>query len=144
MTRQLERKDVLLKIITSAQGDPVTPVQLQKIAFLVGQECGDRLPDDYYKFVPYDFGPFAIDIYKDADELAAQKLISIDQNAVGRWNEFRATYRSSAFDSSVIPGPIADYIERVVVWARSLTFRELVSAIYHHYPEYGINSVYTG
>ena len=69
MNTEYDPIDVLLKIITAAEGDPISPVQLQKIAFLVGQECAEFVPNSYYKFVPYDYGPFCIEIYRDAKEL---------------------------------------------------------------------------
>ena len=92
MNTEYTRADVLLKIITAAEGDPITPVQLQKIAFLVGQECADFVPDSYYKFAPYDYGPFSAKIYKDAERLEAQGLISIDVNPTGGWKEYSATF----------------------------------------------------
>ena len=117
MNTEFDRTDVLLKIITTAKGDPITPVQLQKIAFLVGQECADFVPDSYYKFVPYDYGPFCIDIYRDAEILEEQGLVSIDFNPAGGWKEYRATFRSSGADTSSIPEIVADYIETAVKWA---------------------------
>ena len=144
MNTEFDRTDVLLKIITTAKGDPITPVQLQKIAFLVGQECANYVPDSYYKFVPYDYGPFCIDIYRDAEILEEQGLVSIDYNPAGGWKEYRATFRSSDADTSSIPEIVADYIETAVNWAMELSFRELVSSIYHHYPEYRENSIFSG
>ena len=144
MNTEYDPIDVLLKIITAAEGDPISPVQLQKIAFLVGQECAEFVPNSYYKFVPYDYGPFCIEIYSDAKELEERGLVSIDFNPTGGWKEYSATFRSSGADTSLIPEKVADYIETAVKWAMGLTFRELVSSIYHHYPKYRENSIFNG
>lgn len=143
MSKDLDRTDVLLSIITAAEGDPITPVQLQKIAFLVGEECKEFLPPDYYNFVAYDYGPFCIDIYRDAEKLQEQGFISIDHNSEGRWKEYRATFRSNK-DSSDLLAQLEEYIKRAVEWTTSLTFRELVSSIYHFYPQYAENSIFKG
>ena len=74
MNTEYNRLDVLLKIITAAEGDPISPVQLQKVAFLVGQECADYMPTPYYKFEPYDYGPFSAKLYQDAEILEKQGL----------------------------------------------------------------------
>ena len=144
MKTEYDRSDLLLKIIKAAEGDPLTPAQLQKTAFLVGQECEDYVPESYYKFVPYDYGPFCVDIYRDAEMLAEQGLVAIDTNPTGGWKEYRATYRSGSVDANSIPDKVADYIKTAVEWAMRLTFRELVSSIYHHYPEYRENSIFNG
>lgn len=144
MNTEFTRTEVLLKIITAAEGDPITPVQLQKVAFLVGQECAEYLPPAYYKFVPYDYGPFSAKLYQDAELLEKKGLISIDVNPNGGWKEYSATFRSSSADTSSIPPNVADYIDTAVQWAMGLTFRELVSSIYHHYPQYRENSIFSG
>ncbi len=144
MSKELERIDILLQIIVAAQGDPISPVQLQKVAFLVGQECPNDVPSDYYKFVPYDYGPFCSEIYQDVEELERQGYVTIAPNLHGTRKEYRATFRSSDADFSGIPEPVEEYITRAVDWAKRLSFRELVSAIYQEYPEYGVNSIFSG
>ena len=144
MKTKYDRIDILLKIITAAEGDPISPVQLQKVAFLVGQECADYLPQSYYKFVPYDYGPFSAKLYQDAELLEKQGLISIDVNSNGGWKEYSATFRSSSADTNSIPEIVTNYIDRAVEWAMKLTFRELVSSIYYNFPEYRENSIFNG
>ena len=144
MNTEYNRLDVLLKIITAAEGDPISPVQLQKVAFLVGQECADYMPAPYYKFEPYDYGPFSAKLYQDAEILEKQGLVSINVNSNGGWKEYSATFRSSSEDTSSIPEIVTDYIDRAVEWAMKLTFRELVSSIYDNYPEYRENSIFNG
>ena len=144
MANGMERIDILLKIIAAANGEPVSPVQLQKVAFLVAQKFSDALPSDYYEFVPYDYGPFSSEIYRDVEELARRGFVEIGHNASGSRKEYRATLRQSDADLDSIPDQLGDYINQAVAWARGLSFRDLVSAIYQHYPAYGVNSIFSG
>ena len=54
----MKREDLLLRIIAAAQGERLTPAQLQKVAFLLGKQYADQMPGDYYEFEKYDYGPF--------------------------------------------------------------------------------------
>ena len=144
MTNGLERIDILLSIIVAAQGDAVSPVQLQKVAFLVGQECQNDVPSDYYQFVPYDYGPYCKDINIDVEELERRGHISVSSSPPGTRKEYRATFRSSRIDFSHIPASVAEYTEKAVEWMKPLSFGELVSAIYKAYPAYSANSIFVG
>ena len=77
---EMQRTDLLLRIIAAAEGEPVTPAQLQKVAFLVGMEFAEELPPNYYAFKPYDYGPFCVEVYRDAEQLERDGLISIRTN----------------------------------------------------------------
>ncbi len=144
MSRAIPRKDILLSIIVSAHGNPISPIQLQKIAFLVGQQFNSELPPkDYYEFVPYDYGPFCKEIYTDAINLEKEGYVQIEPSPHHTRRLYRATYSSRDVSFSHIPPELQQYIEQAVEWAMDLSFRELVSSIYKHYPEYGINSIFS-
>ena len=138
----MKRTDLLLKIIVAANGEPVTPVQLQKIAFLVGMQFPDELPPDYYQFQPYDYGPFCVTIYRDAELLEREGLITIRRHPRGGWKEYMASYTAAATDLRVIPHHIRDFIDDKVKWAREVGFQEIVRTIYVDFPQYKVNSVF--
>jgi len=138
----MKRTDLLLKIITAAEGEPVTPVQLQKIAFLVRMEFPDELPADYYRFQPYDYGPFCVTVYRDAEQLEREGLVTIRVNPRGGWKEYMASYTAAQKDLSVVPHHIQDFIDAKVKWAREVGFQELVRTIYVEFPQFKINSVF--
>lgn len=144
MDNETERLDILLKMIVAANGDAVSPVQLQKVAFLVGQKFSECLPPDYYEFVPYDYGPFCHEMYRDVEELERRGYIAIGPSARGTSKAYRATYRSGDADLSGISEALADYIDQAVAWAKGLSFRDLVSAIHQHFPAYSVNSIFRG
>lgn len=139
------RKNWALLAIAAASGEPVSPVQLQKSLFLLGRELGDLVSGDFYEFQPYNYGPFDIAVYKDAEELASEGLITITRPPHARYNEYRATAMGLARATCIreqAPARAAKYLETAVAWARRLSFSELVQAIYAKYPDTRVNSVF--
>jgi uncharacterized protein len=145
-TTTLQKKDWTLLAITLADGRPLSPVQLQKSVFLFKKLLPDEvLPDDFYEFVPYNYGPFCSEVYRDAEELAEEGLVQISSVADHGYSQYSATpggiERRQAL-LKLLPPDIADHARVVVEWVRAQTFRGLVSAIYDRYPEYRANSVF--
>ena len=138
----MKRVDLLLKIIAAANGEAVTPAQLQKVAFLLGQKFPDDVPSNYYRFRKYDYGPFCVDIYRDAEKLQLDGLVSIRVNPRGGWKEYAASQQGLANDSDSISESMTKYIAKKVKWARAVSFQELVREIYRKYPEFKENSVF--
>ena len=144
----MEKEDILLLVAASAKDEPLTPVQLQKALFLIGERCGDRLPvPSFYHFVPYHYGPFDGEVYQDADGLAEKGMVLRFQSERGAWVNTISTHsgreKAEELKKDLAPG-VAEYIGEVVEWAQKLSFRELVASIYKAYPEYQANSVFQG
>ena len=140
----MTRTDLLLKIIVSANGEPLTPAQLQKVSFLLGMKYKNCLPDDYYVFRKYDYGPFCADIYRDAEQLERDGKVSITINRRGGWREYAATVRGYKTELEDIPKEMSVFIKDKVSWAKELTFQQLVRAVYKDFPEYRENSAFQG
>lgn len=138
----MKRADLLLKIIAAAEGQPLTPAQLQKVAFLLGIERSDYMPDDYYQFRKYDYGPFSAEVFRDAEQLEREGKVAISINRRGGWQEYAATVSGYRTKLQAIPKDVSVFIEEKVSWARGLSFQQLVRAIYQDYPEYRENSVF--
>ena len=143
-------QDWTLIAIAAADVGGLTPVQLQKALFLVGQEMGDAvrsLGGEYYRFDPYDYGPFSSQIYRDAEQLAAKGLIEIRDQGDQRLRKYIVTAAGSQ-KASVLregkPGDVLRYLTSVVAWVQRLSFQDLVRAIYRKYPNYRVNSVFRG
>lgn len=133
--------------IAAAGGDPVQPVQLQKSLFLLGRKLPTLVGSDFYRFKPYNYGPFCQAVYEDAESLASDGLINILPSPAGRWRQFSATrlgvQRAQTLRSTgQVPAKAVAYLERAVAWTRSLSFNELIRSIYTHFPEYKANSVF--
>lgn len=139
----MKRTDLLLKIIAAADGQPLTPAQLQKVAFYVGMKFATELPD-YYAFRKYDYGPFCVDVYRDAEKLEREGMVTISIHPRGGWRQYAATLAGIRAELDDIPDDISTYIVEKVRWARAISFPELVRAVYQEFPQFRENSVFSG
>jgi hypothetical protein len=144
--REMDRKDFLLVMVSKAEYKPLTPVQLQKSLFLISKNL-TGMPDPFYSFEAYHYGPFDIEIYTDADSLEEEGLLISRQSNTGRWKETAITpngLKNAKALESELPEPAAKYVREIVQWVQLLSFSDLVKAIYNLYPEYRENSVFQG
>jgi uncharacterized protein len=142
----LSRHEVALVILSLANGEPFTPVQIQKALFLASDKARDAFrPDSHYNFQPYDYGPFDWQVYADVEMLERHGLAQIGLNPDGRWKTYAATGSGIAaaqrFSERLTPNQI-EMLRRIVRLVRSLSFTELVSSIYRGYPEMQVRSVF--
>ena len=147
-TTTLQKKDWTLLAIALAEGKPLSPVQLQKSVFLFGKLLpSEALPEDFYEFAPYNYGPFCSEVYRDAEELAQAGLVQISSVATHSYSQYSATPAGIAEGYRVrelLPSNVDEHAQAIVEWVRAQTFKALVSAVYEKYPEYRTNSVFTG
>ena len=132
------RESILIAIVAAAGKGGLDRVQLQKSAFLVGEEFAGKLKN-YYQFTPYMYGPFAQDIYTDVERLSDGPIIETFFDDGRQW------YRMAG-DLTLWQHSLSDELEsgvkRIVGWiSRMSSFYELVRAIYFLYPEQRENSV---
>lgn len=142
----MKRQDWLLLVVSVAGEKGLTPVQLQKALFLLGRNYARQVGSKFYKFAPYNYGPFCVDIYRDAELLQAKGLIEIKHEG-RRWPEYHASpagHRYTVRLKKKLPKNLADYIQDLVGWTQSLAFPDLVRSIYQAYPEFRENSVFQG
>ncbi len=142
----MERIDWTLLVIDAAGSHGIDPVQLQKCLFLLGRNCPQIPAENYYHFQPYNYGPFDITIYQDAEMLQRQGFVSIQKTAWRKWAEYFVTpqgkERAQALKTNEVGPEVSGYLQRLVDWARGLSFEELIKTIYAHYPEFRANSVF--
>jgi hypothetical protein len=140
----MDRKYWTLFAIAAADGEPVSPVQLQKSLFVLGAKYRGDL-GKFYAFTPYNYGPFDATIYSDADELATEGLVAVQSSPRGRWDEYAVTLagtRRVAVLRREAPSDALEYLQRIVAWSRQLSFQQLVRIIYREFPEYRRRSVF--
>jgi hypothetical protein len=142
----MTRNEVLLAILAASQGQPYTPVQIQKAAFLVTRNLPGLIDQGQrFEFVPYDYGPFDSSVYQEAEFLTAKGLAQISQSGAGRWNVYCASDEGVDAGNEVLARmshESREYITRVAKWVRSLSFQQLVRAVYEQYPEMRVNSIF--
>ena len=140
-----ERKEWTLLAIYCANEDGLSPAQLQKSLFLLGKNLPDAVGDNYYQFTPYGYGPFDQTIYFDAEQLSRDGLISINYTESRKWPKYFITSKGKEYAESLkqkTENKVTDYLYAVIKWAQSLTFQELIRAIYHAFPKFKSNGVF--
>lgn len=144
----MENKDITLLVIEAASNEGLSPIQIQKSLFLIGQ-CSVRwLPRDFYKFEPYDYGPFSVEVYDDMQTMVDEKLVFSVPVGGQNWSKYiispEGRARAQKIKQKKMRADLVEYIGAVVSWVKSLTFSELVRAIYANFPETKVNSVFQG
>ena len=140
--KRMSNQDWLLLVIKNARAGGLTPVQLQKGLFLLGK--GVKKAVDYH-FVPYNYGPFAKEIYSDAEFLQACGLVDIARPIGRRYDCYSITPGGLARAKELekkIPPDIKEYLKKLVSVVQSLSFDQLLRAIYRKFPAFKVNSVF--
>ena len=141
------RQDWLLMGLAHRGGQPMTPVQIQKSMFLMEAEAKQLVGPKFYKFVPYNYGPFDADVYHDLDSLTTQGFVTSGSSPGRSWRMYAATPSGMAAAAKVKQAAnlrAVRYLGEAVDWVCSQSFPALVRAIYAKYPKFKANSVFTG
>ncbi len=139
------RRDWNLMVLAAADGDPLSPVQLQKSLFLLGKNLPNSIiGDEFYDFQPYNYGPFDASVYFDASWLTERGFATRSESNA-KWSAYAASRegldRARQLEAS-LSKDVAAYVRETVAWVRSQSFPSLVRTIYRLYPEMKINSVF--
>jgi len=141
----MDKESITLLVIAADPDGGLSPVQLQKSLFIVGQSGLEELPADYYEFSPYNYGPFTSEVYSVVDILEGQEMVRKVITGGDDFYRYALTPAGRARAEEVRKGShgsLCDYIDTTVRWVCSLSFDELLRAIYAKYPGYAINSVF--
>ena len=136
---------ILAALAAGGENASYTPVQVQKLLFLLDREAANLIGGPHFNFAPYDYGPFDRAVYDGLDALAGQNLSRV-QNT-GRYRVYALTqagYQRGSAKLQELPEPVRGYIASVATWVRQLSFEQLVASIYNRYPEMKANSVFRG
>ncbi len=140
------RRDWPLMVLLCANDYRLQPVQLQKSLFLVDRLAapktgGGRL----YDFKPYNYGPFDHQVYADLDSATGDSLVERVQSNAYPGHDFKLTpngIRRAENALALLPKDKRQVLKNIVQWVNSLSFRELIGAIYKRFPEFRENSVF--
>lgn len=143
MPGRLDRDDYVLAVLATSGEQPWTPVQVQKIFFLLDQRLASQVSGPHFAFAAYDYGPFDPAVYDVIERQQQAELASVDRSASMR--TFRLTRFGQARGEEVLGtlSPAArEYIRSLSAWVRGLSFQQLVSAVYKEFPEMRANSIF--
>lgn len=139
----MRKDELILAAMSPGGGHRYTPVQVQKLLFLIDRQIPEQIGGPYFHFEAYHYGPFDRNVYRELDQLAGRGLVAIDCMCSprtfaltaegGHWGE---VYLRS------LPGSAQDFIIKTSNFVRTQSFSSLVSAIYKAFPEMRENSVF--
>jgi hypothetical protein len=141
----MNQREIVLACMAPAKGAEHTPVQVQKLFFLIDQNIADRVGGPHFRFSPYSYGPFDKAVYEVLEDLAADGYVDIVRERT--WKNYKLSVTGQQEGQRLmdeLPEPVRDYIKRLSEFVRALSFTQLVSAIYKAYPEMRANSVFQG
>lgn len=143
----MKPKDWTLLVVAAAQPRPLQPVHLQKSLFLLERKLTPKelQVKRFYRFEAYDYGPFCPEVYLHAEALRDEGLVNIEQPAFQSYRLYSTTEAGTARAGDLrqqLEQEVRTYLDRLVDWACSLSFKQLVSAIYREFPDMKVNSVF--
>ena len=141
----MNREQFVLAALAPAHGAPHSPVQVQKLLFLLDTNLRNVIGGPHFNFEPYHYGPFDKDVYTVMGALAVQGLVEITPEPACRWDTYRLTAQGQQDAEAVLqtlPFEAHTYVTTMSGFVRSLSFAQLVAAVYKAYPHMKINSVF--
>ena len=142
------RQQMVLAGLSAVPDSSFEPVQIQKLLFLMDENIADEMHGKQFAFEPYDYGPFDKAVYAELEALHERGLVYITAHVsstsiTGR--SYSLTYAGQKQGEKVIasmPTYVRKYLRQLSEWVRSLSFAELVGAIYRAYPDMRENSIF--
>jgi len=139
----MTKQQMVLTALTPAEGESHTPVQVQKLLFILEKKIPEQLNGPHFDFQPYHYGPFDRAVYAELEELESQNMLEI--NLHGSWRTYKLTKEGQSAGVNLLnnlSSPTRDFIVKVSEFVRRLSFSELISAIYKAFPETRKHSVF--
>lgn len=146
MIKIMDKYSITLAALAPSNRKSYSPVQVQKLLFLIDTNIANKVDGPHYNFEPYDYGPFDSDVYSVLSDLALSGKIEIYDVPGRNWNMYKLTEigqrEGQEIFNSIKDQQSKDYIKSLSEFVRSLSFSQLVSAVYKAYPEMKVNSVF--
>lgn len=139
----MNRREILLAALASGSREEFSPVQLQKMMFLIDRNIGKTLSGPFFSFEPYDYGPFDVGVYNEFSSIAQEQLG--DVAGYGSYRRYRLNAEGRRRAQKVLDTLTPEYrqyIQKIAHFVQSLSFGALVSTIYKYYPDMKVNSVF--
>ena len=138
----MEQRKIVLAALAPAEGKQHSPVQVQKLLFLLDREASKLVDGPHFNFEPYNYGPFDKAVYRVLDELDELGMVTIRSG--GRQRTYALT-PTGQNEGDRLLGELSDaaknYVRRASAFVLKLNFLQLVSTIYQAYPDMRENSI---
>jgi uncharacterized protein len=139
--------DMILAAIAAGDGITYSPVQIQKLLFLVDKKIPWAFDGPHFNFIPYDYGPFDVRIYSNFAALSIGGFVEIVREPELRWHKYRLTPKGLTKGHEILgklEEPARKFIYKLNKFVMSLSFGELIASVYKAYPDMRVNSVFQG
>ena len=139
-----DRKSFMLSALAAAgQRVSFTPVQIQKLFFLIDREAAALVEGPYFNFAAYDYGPFDKTIYDELDALNQDGFVETDHMQRHRlYNLTTQGFERGTLLLNALSPTAQKFMKDSAAWVKSLNFQQLVAAIYKRYPDMKENSIF--
>lgn len=142
----MDRQHIILAALAAAgENATFSPVQVQKLFFLIDREASQLVGGPHFNFSAYDYGPFDRAVYDELDRLSIDGFMEIQSS--GRYRKYVLTpkgYEAGVTRLQELPPKAYSFVRRAAKWVRELSFQQLVAAIYKRYPDMKVNSIFRG
>lgn len=141
----MDKKDFVLAALATSSGAEHTPVQVQKLFFVIDREIPQLVGGPFFHFIAYDYGPFDSDVYNVLRQLEEEGDAQTLYCCPSGFRRYKLTAQGQEKGMKILQEldkKALDYITILSDKIRKLSFAELVSAIYRAYPEMKANSVF--
>lgn len=141
----MEKEEYITIIMSFSEGAEYTPIQLQKLFFLLDKNIGDKIGGPFFNFMPYHYGPFDKEVYTCISRLKNKNLIiesfDIDDN-IRRYKLSINGQKMGENLQNKLNLSYHNYIRKIDKFVRKLSFSDLILSIYKAYPEMKANSIF--
>lgn len=138
----MKRSEIVLAAMAAGGSEArYSPVQLQKLLFLIDREIPEHVGGPHFRFKPYYYGPFDEEVYAEIFALAHSGFVNVDTTK--RHCLFLLTDSGNTLGAHIVTGlaaPVSRYLEETSAWVCALSFRQLLTAIYRDFPDMAIHS----
>ena len=139
----MDKNQIVLAGLYPSSQEIHSPVQVQKLFFLLDKNIPKLINGPHFDFQPYNYGPFDEAVYRVIEELTQEGLAEIipaNSRLYYRLTNEGQKEGEKIFNS--LTSSAQKYLSEVSNFVLSLSFSSLVSAIYKAYPEMRKNSVF--
>ena len=140
------RQKIVLASLSLCPDASLSPVQAQKLFFLIDEKIARLLGGRQFDFRPYDYGPFDKSVYSEFESLERQGYVTITPfGPIGGKRRYGLSSIGMELGTKLqadLPSEAATFIQETASWIRSMSFAQLVGAIYSAYPHMRSNSVF--
>lgn len=130
----IERQRILLMFLDRVGVAP-TKTHLMKWLFLLREENNEAVSSSYYEFLPYRYGPFSFQAYREMAALESSGLLAADKLKIPR-----ATRKEAYAEIRKLPARAVRGVESILHRYGKVSRDELLDDVYARYPWYASRS----